>query len=68
MRVIRNGNSTKSIFFSKFLLDAGENNLIIERIDNTDIIRIPHDLLIHNDLPNTPETLKNVIFPNIFPL
>ena len=66
MRVIRNGNNPQSIQFAKFLLDVGENNPTIERIQNTDIIKIPNDLLIHNDLPNTPETLINVIFPNIF--
>ena len=66
MRVIRNGNNPQSIQFAKFLLDVGEINPTIERIQNTDIIKIPHDLLIHNDLPNTPETLINAIFPNIF--
>ena len=66
MRVIRNGNNPQSIQFAKFLLDFGENNPTIERIHNTDIIKIPNDLLIHNDLPNTPETLINVIFPNKF--
>ena len=66
MRVIRNGNNPQSIQFAKFLLNFGENNPTIERIHNTDIIKIPNDLLTHNDLPNTPETLKNVIFPNKF--
>ena len=64
MRVIRNGNNPQSIQFAKFLLDVGENNQTIGRIHNTDIIEIPNDLLIHSDLPNTPETLINVIFPN----
>ena len=64
MRVIRNGNNPQSIQFAKFLLNFGENNPTIERIHNTDIIKIPNDLFIHNDLPNTPETLINVIFPN----
>ena len=50
----------------KFLLDIDENNPAIIRIHNTDTIKIPNDLFIHNDLPNTPETLINVIFPNIF--
>ena len=44
-------------------MDIGENNPTIIRIHNTDIIQIPNDLFIHNDLPNTPETLKYVIFP-----
>ena len=66
MRVIRNGNNPQSIQFAKFLLNFGENNPTIERIHNTDIIKIPNDLFIHNDLPNTPETLINVIFPNKF--
>ena len=48
------------------LLDVGENSPTIGRIHNTDMIKIPNDLLIHSDLPNTPETLINVIFPNIF--
>ena len=64
--VIRNGNNPQSIQFAKFLLDVGENNPTIGRIHNTDIIKIPNDLLIHSDLPNTPERLINVIFPNIF--
>ena len=62
MRVIRNGNYPQTIQFAKFLLNFGENNPTIERIHNTDIIKIPNDLFIHNDLPNTPETLINVIF------
>ena len=66
MRLIRNGNNPQSIQFAKFLLDFGENNPTIGRIHDTDIIKIPNDLLIHNDLPNTPETLTNVIFQNIF--
>ena len=66
MRVIKNGNNPQAVSFAKFLLDVGENNLTIERIHTTDIIRIPDALLIHYDLPNTPETLINVIFPNIF--
>ena len=53
--------------FAKFLLDADENNSgIFNRIDNTGIINIPDDLLIHDDLPNIPETHINVIFHNIF--
>ena len=66
MHVIRNGNNPQSIQFAKFLLDVGENNPTIGRIHNTDLIKIPNDLLIHNDLPNTPETLITVIFQNIF--
>ena len=66
MRVIRNGNNPQSIQFAKFLLDVGENNPTLERIQNTDIIKMPNNLLIHEDLPNTPETLINAIFPNIF--
>ena len=66
MHVIRNGNNPQSRQFAKFLLDVGENNPTIGRIHDTDIIKIPNDLLIHNDLPNTPETLTNVIFQNIF--
>ena len=66
MHVIRNENNPQSIQFAEFLLDVGENNPTIVRIHNTDLIRIPYDLLSHNDLPNTPETLMNVIFRNIF--
>ena len=66
MRPIRNGNNPQSIQFAKSLLDFGENNPTIEGVHNTDIIKIPNDLLIHNDLPNTPETLINVIFSNKF--
>ena len=47
-------------------MDFGENKPTIERVHNTDIIKIPNDLFIHNDLPNTPETLINVIFSNKF--
>ena len=54
------------IQFAKLLLDVGEDNQRIGRIHNTDIIEIPNDILIHGDLPNTPETLINVIFPIIF--
>ena len=50
----------------KFLLDVDENNPAIIRIHSTDISKMPNDLFIYNDLPNTPETLINVIFPNIF--
>ena len=65
--VIRNGNNPQSKQFAKFLLDVGENNPTIGRIHDTDIIKIPNDLLTHNnDLPNTPETPMNVIFQNIF--
>ena len=67
MHVIRNGNNPQSIQFAKFLLDVGENNPTIGRIHSTDLIEIPNDLLIHNDLPYTPETPMNVIFQNIFP-
>ena len=66
LRVIRNENNPQSIQFAKFLLNVGENNQTIGRIHNTDIIEVPDVLLIHSDLPNTPETLMNVIFPNIF--
>ena len=34
--------------------------------DTYSTIKIPNDLLIHNDLPNTPKTLINVIFPTMF--
>ena len=47
-------------------MDVGENNPTLERIQNTDIIKIPNNLLIHKYLANTPKTLINVIFPNIF--
>ena len=66
MHVIRNGNNSQSIQFTKFLSDVGENNPNIGRIHYTDMIKIPNDLLIYNDLPNTPETLMNVISQNIF--
>ena len=46
-------------------MDVGENNPTLERIQSTDIIKIPNNLLTHEDLPNTTETLINVIFPNI---
>ena len=63
MRVIRNGNNPVAITFTKFFLDVGENNINLERIINTNTIRIPDNLLIPSYLPNTPDTQ---IFPNIF--
>ena len=66
MHVIRNGINPHLIQFAKFLLDVGENNPTIGRIHNTDLIKIPNDLLIQNDLPNTPEILMNAIFQNVF--
>ena len=35
MRVIRNKNNPDASTFTKFLLDAGENNINLERILNT---------------------------------
>ena len=46
----------------KHALDVGEINPTIERKHNTDIIKILNDILKHNDLPNTLETLINFIF------
>ena len=66
MRVIRNGNNPDASTFTKFLLDAGENNINLERILNTNTIRIPDNLLIPSNMPNTPDTLITQIFPNIF--
>ena len=63
MHIIRNGINPDLIQFAKFLLDVGENNPTIGRIHNTDLIKIPNDLLIHT---NTPEILMNVIFQNVF--
>ena len=66
MRVIRNGNNPDASTFTKFLLDAGENNINLERILHTSTIRIPDNLLIPTNMPNTPDTLITQIFPNIF--
>ena len=66
MKVIRNENNPQAISFPNFLLDVRENNSAIEIIDYTDIIRILNDLSINNDLSNTPETLINVILPNLY--
>ena len=38
----------------------------LERILNTNTIRIPDNLLIPHNLPNTPDTLITQIFTNIF--
>ena len=38
----------------------------LERILNTNTIRIPDNLLIPHNLPNTPDTLLAQIFTNIF--
>ena len=53
MSVISNRNNPQSIQFAKFLLD-------------TDIIKIPNDLLIHNDLKNTRNTNKCYSSKDIF--
>ena len=66
MRVIRNGNNPDEIAFTKFSLDVGENNVNLERILNTNTIRIQDNLLIPHNLPNTPDTLLAQIFTNIF--
>ena len=66
MRVIRNGNNPDAITFTNFSLDVGENNINLERIINTNTIRIPDNLLIPSHMPNTPDTLISQIFPNIF--
>ena len=66
MRVIRNGNNPDTITFTKFLLDVGENDINLERILHTNTIRIPDNLLIPSNIPNTPNTLITQIFPNIF--
>ena len=66
MRVIRNGNNPDAITFTKFSLDVRENNINLERIINTNTIRIPDNLLIPSHMPNTPDTLISQIFPNIF--
>ena len=65
MRVIRNGNNPDAITFTKFLLDVGENDVNLERILHTNTIRIPDNLLIPTNMPNTPDTLITQIFPNI---
>ena len=66
MRVIKNRNNPQAILFAKYLLVVGENNNDIERIINSDIIRIPDYLSIDHNLPNIPETPINIIFPTIF--
>ena len=66
MRVIKHGNNPQAITFAKYVLHVGENNNDIESIIDTDIIRIPDYLLIHHNLPNTPETLINIFFSTIF--
>ena len=66
MRIIRNGNNPDASTFTKFLLDAGENNINLERILNTNTLRIPDNLLKPSHIPNNPDTLITQIFPNIF--
>ena len=66
MRVIRNENNPDAITFTKFSLDVEENNINLERILNTNTIRIPDNLLIPTNMPNTPDTLITQIFPNVF--
>ena len=67
MRIIRNGNNPDASTFTKFLLDAGENDINLERILNTNTSRIPDNLLKPSHIPNNnPDTLMTQIFPNIF--
>ena len=47
-------------------IDVGENDINLERILNTNTIRIPDNLLIPSNMPNAPDTLVNQIFPNTF--
>lgn len=53
MKVTRNENNPHAISYAKFLLDAPENNLVIGITENANIIRIPNDLLINDDLHDT---------------
>ena len=45
MRVIKNGNTEEAREFAKFLINVGENNPLLERIINTNTIRIPNHSL-----------------------
>ena len=45
------------ITFTKFLLDVGEYNINLERILNTNTIRIPDNLLIPSNMPIIPDTI-----------
>ena len=66
MRVIKNGNTEEAREFAKFLINVGENNPLLERIINTNTIRIPNHLLLTPNLPHTAESLIDTIFPNIY--
>ena len=57
MRVIRNGNNPDASTFTKFLLDAGENNINLERILNTNTLRLPDNLLKPSHIPITQTLL-----------
>ena len=62
MRIIRNGNNPDASTFTKFLLDAGEDNINLERILNTNTLRIPDNLL-----KPSHKNLVNVLASGLFP-
>ena len=64
MRIIRNGNNPDAITFTKFLLDARESNINLERILNTNTLRLPDNLLKPSHIPNNPDTLCRPRCPN----
>ena len=55
------GNNPDAITFTKFLLDAGENNINLEIILKNNTLRIPDNLLIPSNMPNTPENMLGKI-------
>ena len=65
MRVIRNGNNPDAITFTKVSWDAAENNMNLERIINTNTIRMTDNLLIPHNLRYTLDTLITQILKMI---
>ena len=63
MRVIRNGNTPGAQRFTEFLVR--ENSPNSQKIPNSDLVRIPDNLLIPPNTPETPQTLIDIA-PEIF--
>lgn len=66
MRVIRNDNTIKALRFTQYLTDIGGNSPNLQRIPNTELVRIPDALLTPTNKPHTPKTLIDMVFPEIF--
>ena len=66
MRVIRNDNTIKALRFTEYLTGIGGNSPNLQRIPNTELVRIPDAVLTTTNKPHTPKTLIDMVFPEIF--